>query len=238
MAIEDRVAVITGATGGLGRAVARRLADEGSRLALISSDRGRLDAVAGELGLPEERWLTHAVDLASPTGAQAAAHAALAKFGRVDILLHLVGGWTGGKTAVQAPVEDMSSMLQQHLWTTFHVVQAFVPHMIASGWGRIMAVSSPVATHPQAKTAPYAAGKAAQEALLLTLAQELAETGVTANLLVVRTIDVGRRRDTERTPETARWTAPEEIAAAIVYLCSDAARAVNGARIPLYGAPA
>ena len=237
MTIDNRVAVITGATGGLGRTVARRLADEGLHLALMSSDRGRLDAMASELGLPEDRWLTHAVDLTSPTGAQAAANAVLAKFGRVDILLHLVGGWTGGKAVPQVPVEDMSAMLHQHLWTTLYVVQAFVPHMIASGWGRIMAVSSPTATHPQAKSAPYAAGKAAQEALLLTLAQELAGSGVTANLLVVRAIDVEHRRDNERTAETASWTTPEDIASAIVYLCSDAAAVVNGAHIPLYGAP-
>ncbi len=127
-------------------------------------------------------------------------------------------------------------MLQQHLWTTFYVAQAFVPHLVANGWGRIMAVSSPTATRPAAKSAPYAAGKAAQEALLLTLAQELAGSGVTANLLVVRAIDTQHRRDSERTAETANWTTPEEIASAIVYLCSDAAGVVNGARMPLYGA--
>lgn len=125
-------------------------------------------------------------------------------------------------------------MLQQHLWTTFYVVQAFVPHLAANGWGRIMAVSSPAATRPGAKGVAYAAGKAAQEALLLTLAQELAGSGVTANLLVVRAIDAQHRRDSERTAETAAWTTPEEIASAIVYLCSDAAGVVNGAHIPLY----
>ena len=236
MNLENRVAVITGATGGLGRVVARRLAAEGARLALVSSDSGRLEALGRELSLPEGRWLARAADLTSPAGAQAAAAAVLAKFGRVDILLHLVGGWTGGKTVSQVPVEQMASMLQQHLWTTFYVAQAFVPHLVANGWGRIMAVSSPAATRPAVKGAPYAAGKAAQEALLLTLAQELTGSGVTANLLVVRAIDVQHRRDSERTAETAAWTTPEEIASAIVYLCSDAAGVVNGARMPLYGA--
>ena len=236
MSLGNRVAVITGATGGLGRVAARRLADEGVRLGLVSSDPDRLKALGGELGLAEERWLAWAADLTAAAGAQAAAEAVLAKFGRIDILLHLVGGWTGGKTALETPVKEMASMLQQHLWTTFHVTQAFVPHLVANGWGRIMAVSSPVASRPAAKSAPYAAGKAAQEALLLTLAQELAASGVTVNLLVVRTIDAQRRRDRERTPETATWTTPEEIASAILYLCSDAAGVVNGARIPLYGA--
>lgn len=237
MSLENRIAVITGATGGLGRVVARRLAEEGARLALLSTDSSRLAALAGELSLPQERWLARAVDLTDGAGAQAAAEAVVAKYGRIDILLHLVGGWTGGKTVTQTAVEEVASMLQQHLWTTFHVAQAFVPHLVTNGWGRIMAVSAPAATRPAAKSAAYAAGKAAQEALLLTLAQELAGSGVTANLLVVRAIDAQYRRDRERTAETANWTTPEEIASAIVYLCSDAAGVVNGAHIPLYSAP-
>lgn len=237
MSLENRVAVITGATGGLGRVAARRLADEGARLALISTDSSRLAAFVDELRLPEERRLARAVDLTSPDGAQAAADAVMAAFGRVDILLHLVGGWTGGKAVWQAPAAEMASMLDQHLWTTFHVAQAFAPLLVANGWGRILAVSSPSASQPPAKSAPYAAGKAAQQALLLALAQELAGSGVTANLLVVRTIDTQHRRERERTAETASWTTPEEIASAIVYLCSDAAGVVNGARLPLHGAP-
>lgn len=237
MSLENRIAVITGATGGLGRVVARRLAEEGARLALLSTDSSRLAALAGELSLPQERWLARAVDLTDGAGAQAAAEAVVAKYGRIDILLHLVGGWTGGKTVTQTAVEEVASMLQQHLWTTFHVAQAFVPHLVTNGWGRIIAVSAPAATRPAAKSAAYAAGKAAQEALLLTLAQELAGSGVTANLLVVRAIDAQHRRDRERTAETANWTTPEEIASAIVYLCSDAAGVVNGAHIPLYSAP-
>jgi NAD(P)-dependent dehydrogenase (short-subunit alcohol dehydrogenase family) len=236
MTIENRIAVITGATGGLGRVVARRLADEGAHLALVSSDSQRLEQLAEELGLPEARWLTHAADLTSPTGAQAAAEAVIAKYGRVDIVLHLVGGWTGGKRVPQVSIEEMSTMVQQHLWSTFHIMQAFVPHLVANGWGRFVAVSSPSAARPPAKSAAYAAGKAAQEALLLTLAKEVVNSGVTANVLLVQTIDVQHRRDSERTAETAAWTTPEEIASAIVYLCSDAAGVVNGARLPLYGA--
>lgn len=235
MGLQDRVAVITGATGGLGRVLARRLADEGARLALVSSQSGDLQSLADELRLPEGRCLVHVADLADPAGARAAAEAVIARYGRVDILAHLVGGWVGGKTVAQMPAEDMATMLRQHLWTTFHVAQAFVPHLVANGWGRIVAVSSPAATRPAARGAAYAVGKAAQEVLLLTLAQELAPSGVTANLVVVRAIDVEHRRDRERKAEFATWATPEEIASAIVYLCSDAAALVNGARIPLYG---
>ncbi|MDQ3929289.1 MAG: SDR family oxidoreductase, partial [Chloroflexota bacterium] len=81
----------------------------------------------------------------------------------------------------------------------------------------------------------YVAGKAAQEALILTLARELAGSGVTANILQVRTIDTKHERDAQKTSKNANWTTPEEIASAVLYLCSNEAHVVNGARIPLYG---
>jgi NAD(P)-dependent dehydrogenase (short-subunit alcohol dehydrogenase family) len=128
-------------------------------------------------------------------------------------------------------------MLQQHLWTTFYLAKIFGPHLAANGWGRLIVVSSPSVATPPANGAPYTIGKSAQEALMLTLAEEFKGTGVTANVLRVRTIDVKHERDNQPSPKTASWTTPEEIAAAILYLCSDEAGMVNGARIPLYGSP-
>jgi 3-oxoacyl-[acyl-carrier protein] reductase len=98
-------------------------------------------------------------------------------------------------------------------------------------------VSSPFAASPRAKGAAYAIGKAAQEALMLTLAQELKGTGVTSNILLVKTIDAKHARENEPSAKNTFWTTPEEIASAILYLCSDEAKTINGARIPLYGSP-
>jgi NAD(P)-dependent dehydrogenase (short-subunit alcohol dehydrogenase family) len=106
---------------------------------------------------------------------------------------------------------------------------------MANGWGRIIAVSSPLASRPAAKMSPYIIAKAAQEALLLTLAQEIKGSGVTANLLQVRTIDVKGEKVSKPTPENAAWSTLPEIMAAVMYLCSEEAGSVNGARIPLYG---
>jgi NAD(P)-dependent dehydrogenase (short-subunit alcohol dehydrogenase family) len=235
MELKDRVAVITGATGGLGRVVSHRFAEMGARMALASTDPEKLTRLANELQLPADRLLTYDVDLTLPESAQGLKDAVLEKFGRVDILLHFVGGWIGGKSLAQVTAEEVNAMLRQHLWTTFHLAQAFVPPLVANGWGRIVVVSHPDVSTLPAKVAPYTIGKSAQEALVLTLAAELRETGVTANILRVRHIDVKLDRDRERTPKNASWTTPEEICSAILYLCSEEAGVVNGARVPLHG---
>jgi NAD(P)-dependent dehydrogenase (short-subunit alcohol dehydrogenase family) len=233
----NRVAVITGATGGLGRVVARRFGQAGARLALFSSNEDRLSKLAEELALPSESWMTRALNFRHPDSAEAAIRATLDKFGRADMLLHFVGGWTGGKPLVDVEANQMEEMLHQHVWTTFRLIKAFVPHFLANRWGRIVIISSPNAGMPSAKSAPYAAAKAAQEALILALAQEIRGSGVTANVIRVQAIDVKHQRDREPSPTNTAWTSPEEIASNIVYLCSEDAKLVNGARIPLYGGP-
>jgi NAD(P)-dependent dehydrogenase (short-subunit alcohol dehydrogenase family) len=235
MDLRDRIAIVTGATGGLGRVVTRDLAAAGARLGLLGTRLDRLEALAAELGLTSDRWLGRAADLTDPEAAAAAVDDVARHFGRADILVHVVGGWSGGTTVGETPLETYRSMLDQHFWTTLHVTRALVPHLAAGGWGRIVAVSSPVASDPPGKMSAYAAGKAAQEALLRTLAREVAGTGTTVNLLLVRTIDADHARDAEPTAKNASWTTPEEISAAVRYLLSGEAGVVNGARIPLFG---
>jgi NAD(P)-dependent dehydrogenase (short-subunit alcohol dehydrogenase family) len=235
MKLEDRVAVITGAAGGLGQVVTSRLAESGVQVALVGTSAEKLEALESGLNLPPDRHLSIAVDLSQPDSAQKVMDAVLEKFGRADMLLHFVGGWIGGKPVAEVAVDDIETMLRQHLWTTFHLTKVFGPLMVKNGWGRILVVSSPNVDTTPARIAPYTIGKSAQEALVLTLAEEFKGTGVTANVLRVRSIDVQHERDRQPSPKTAGWTTPEEIAAAILYLCSDEARAVNGAQIPLYG---
>ena len=236
MSVEGRVTVITGATGGLGRVAAPTFAQHGASLALLSSDQSKLDVLAAELTLPAERVLTHAADLRDPAAVERAAQAVVEKFGAVHILLHLVGGWAGGKTLTEMAAEDLKSMLDQHVWTTFHLLRAFAPHLTASGWGRVIVVSSPLVAKPAAKMGAYTTAKAAEEALTLTLAQEVKDKGVTANVLHVRAIDTEHKREREPSPSNASRTTPEEIVAAMLYLCSPEAGVVNGTRLGLAGA--
>ena len=223
--MNNPVVVISGATGAAAEDAARAFAGQGASLALLSTSQMKLEALAAELGLPEARLLTVAADLRSPQDTRAAAAQVYARFGRADILLHLVGGWTGGKSLAETAAADLEMMVSQHIWTTFHMLQAFTPGMLKNGWGRVLIVSSPLAVHPSAGMGAYAAAKAAEEALLLTLAQEVKDSGVTANIIQVKAIDASGK---------GKGTPPGEITAAMLYLCSDAAARINGARIPLF----
>jgi NAD(P)-dependent dehydrogenase (short-subunit alcohol dehydrogenase family) len=229
------VALITGATGALGPVLAADLAADGWDLVLCGSDRARLEALEVRLGLEAARVLSVAADLRLADAAQAAVEAAHERYGRVDALAHLVGGWTGGTNIVDATDGPYRSMLEQHLWSTLNILRPLVPGMVAAGRGRIVAVSSPTAASPGPGMSAYGVGKAAEETLLAALASEVVGTGVTVNVVRVRSIDTSGVRERDPHGKGASMTTPAEISAAIRYLFSDAARVVNGERIGLFG---
>ena len=218
--------VITGATGALGNLVAKTFAELGHNIALLDRNQNKLDSLTRDLNLPSERLYTQTIDLLNGPAVHDSAEAVLSKFGRVSALIHLVGGWTGGKIIPESSAVDLESMLNQHVWTTFHLLQAFAPHLAASQHGRVIVVSKPETVKPSAKTAVYTAAKSAQESLVLTLAEEYKDSGLTANVIHVKSIDIKNE---------GKGTTPAEIVSTMTYLFSDEAGKVNGARIPLYG---
>src|SRR5512144_605977 len=179
----NKIVVITGATGALGKNAAYAFAARGHSLVLLAHDQKKLDALTQDLKLDEDRLFASVVDLRNGDAVRATAEAVAAKFGGIHALIHLVGGWVGGKTVVEGDARDLDLMLGQHVWTTFHLSQAFTPQMLKHGWGRVMVVSASTVPNPPGKTGIYTAAKAAQENLVLTLAAELKEQGVTANII-------------------------------------------------------
>ena len=129
----DPVVLITGATGALGRVVAKRFARDGAHLALVGRDQGRLDELGKELDVGSDRWLAVPGDLAEADAGGAVANAVTSHWGRIDVLLHLVGGWAGGTAVVDLDPDEVRRMVDQHLWTTFHILQSAVPGMVERG---------------------------------------------------------------------------------------------------------
>jgi NAD(P)-dependent dehydrogenase (short-subunit alcohol dehydrogenase family) len=221
----NRTIAITGATGALGKKTAHAFAARGHSLVLLDHNQNKLDELTRDLDLPGERLFTSALDLRDDDAVRATAEAVTALFGGVHAIIHLVGGWVGGKSLVEGDAKDLDFMLDQHVWTTFHLFQSFAPQLVKNGWGRVIIVSASTVPNPPGKTGIYTAAKAAQENLILTLAAELKEQGITANIIQVRAIDM---------QNTGKGATPDEIVAAMLYLFSEEAAKVNGARIPLY----
>lgn len=224
---QERVVAIAGAGGSLGPTVARAFAATGASVAAAGRDERKLAALLDVAGVPSSRRLVTAVDLSDADAARAWAARVQEAFGRVDVVLHLVGGYKGGTAIVDIPPADWAALHEMLVVTTLNVVRAFVEPLKAAGNGRFIGVTSPRARAPTARNALYAMGKAASDALVLALADELRGTGATANLVEV---------DSIATPESrAKSTPPEQIAAAMLYLCSEDAATINGIRLPLTG---
>src|SRR6476469_1332810 len=231
--LDGRVIAIAGVGGGLGPLVAARLAAAGATVAGTGRDQGALDSLASDLALPPERWDGRAVDLLDEDAARAWCAALVERFGRVDGLVHLVGGWRGGQPLAEAPLADWELLHDLLVRTVQHTTRAFHDQLAASPHGRFVLVSSKQAQAPTNTNAAYAAAKAAAEAWTLALADGFQGTGATANIVVVDAILTPRMREENPDEDFPTFTPAEDIAAAIAFLCSDAAKRMNGQRFPL-----
>ena len=232
---KGRIVAISGAAGGLGPTVARAFFEDGALLAVAGRSQEGLNRLLDSLKVPAERRLATAVDLIDQAAAKAWAEEIMGRFGRVDVILHLVGGYKGGTSIADIDDADWTSLHDMIVRTTLNVARAFVGPLKSGGWGRFIGVTSPKSQTPTAKSALYAMGKAASDALVLALADELRGTGATANLIVVDAIDAPETRGSEPKKPYGRSTPAEEIAAAMLFLCSDQAATINGVRLPLIG---
>jgi NAD(P)-dependent dehydrogenase (short-subunit alcohol dehydrogenase family) len=222
---EDRVVVVAGAAGHLGPVVAKAFAEAGARIATLGRRRGPLEETVATLPGGPGRHLVVECDLAMAESAAKARNDVTSGLGAPSVLLQLVGGYLGGTGLTEAPDDEWPRMIDWNLWPTYHAVRVFLPSIREAANGRIVTVSTPFAQNPSGGSAAYAASKAAVETLTLSVAKELAGTTATANVVLVRTI--GDAKPT--------FTRPEEIAAAMLFLCSPDAGAINGQRIPLLG---
>lgn len=231
--LKDRVIAIAGVGGGLGPVVAQRLAAAGAIVAGTDRKQETLDALAADLELPPERWDGRPVDLLDEDSTRAWCAALVERFGRVDGLVHLVGGWRGGQPLHEAPLADWDLLHDLLVRTVQHTTRAFHDQLVASSRGRFVLVSAKQAQAPSNTNAAYAAAKAAAEAWTLALADGFEPGGATANIIVVEAILTPRMREESPEQDFPTFTPAEHIAEAIAFLCSEAAGKMNGQRLPL-----
>ena len=232
MEFDGRSVMVTGATGNLGRAVADAFAAGGARLALIARDPAKLDALYGPA---DETRLHLRADLADGAALTQAAADAVARFGAIDALAHVAGGFAMGDPVHETADDVWERMMDMNARATLNIARAVVPHMLAAGRGAIVTVGAVPALKAPARMGAYAASKAAVIRLTEAMSDELRAKGVNVNCVLPSIIDTPENRAAMPDADPAKWVAPADLAAVIRFLASDAARAVHGAAIPVVG---
>ena len=232
MNFDDRCVMVTGAAGNLGRAVARAFAARGAGLVLVDSRAAKLQrAFGGE----SDKRLFAPVDLLDPASVEAAVSAAIARFGRIDALCNLAGGFRMGATAHETTDGDWDDMFDLNVRTLLRATRAVVPRMIEAGGGRIVNVGAFAAQKGAARMGAYVAAKSAVIRITETMSAELRDQGINVNCVLPTIIDTPENRAAMPKADPARWVAPADLAAVIAFLASDAARAIHGAALPVTG---
>jgi NAD(P)-dependent dehydrogenase (short-subunit alcohol dehydrogenase family) len=232
MEFQDRTVVITGAAGNLGRAVADAFAGRGANLVLVDLKNEALQRV---FGTGDSRRLLAAANLLDQAQLDATAMQAVERFGRIDVLANLAGGFRMGEPVHATSDTTWKFLLDINAGTLLHAVRAVVPRMLAQGGGRIVNVGAYAAQKGAAQMGAYIAAKSAVIRLTETLAAELRDKKINVNCVLPTIIDTPENRAAMPDADPGRWVAPADLASVIVFLASDAARAIHGAALPVTG---
>lgn len=234
-AMQDNVAVVTGGTGGLGRALIPYLVRRDFKVAvsyLIPNEARRLE---DDLDIDEDRLMLRRCDCTDAESVESFMKEVAEAFGGINVVAALVGGWAGGRDVAETDRVRFDRMIDLNLRSTFYTLRAAIPHMRDADWGRVIAVGSRAALDNPAGQAAFNAAKAAVMSLVKSLAAELDDTNITANVLVPAVIDTEATRSAIPYADYMRWPKPSEIAAVLDFLLSPASEVINGAAIPVYG---
>jgi NAD(P)-dependent dehydrogenase (short-subunit alcohol dehydrogenase family) len=231
----DKVVVITGAAGNLGSAVARAFEAQGASLVLLDRKAGRLQELFPVISRLQKHLLIGGVDMASKESVDEAISKVIAQHGHVDVLVNTVGGYRAGTPVHETPLETMEFLMDLNARTTFLSCQAAVPHMLKAGSGKIINIGARQGTKGLAKAGAYAMSKSAVLRLTESLSAELKREGINVNAVLPGTIDTPANREAMPDADLSRWVTPQAISEVILFLASDAASAVHGALIPVFG---
>jgi NAD(P)-dependent dehydrogenase (short-subunit alcohol dehydrogenase family) len=226
--MKGKIVVVTGASGGLGTFVTQAFLDAGATVVGVSRKIKQEEfASSNFVAMPAE--------LSSLEAARQLAENVFARFGKIDVLAHLLGGFAGGNSVAETDDETWSRMLELNLSSAFHVLRAVLPQMRAKGSGRIFAIGSKAAIDLQPGVSAYTVSKTALIALIRTVALENKVLGITANVVLPGTMDTPANRKNMPNADFSKWVQPASVASLLVSLAGDAGAQVTGAVIPVFG---
>jgi len=235
--LNGKVAVVTGATGALGRVVAKALLDQGATV--VSTHRGedKLRDLIDFIGISKDRFVSIQTDVTDENSVQAMFQKVISQYGRVDILLNIVGSFKGGEEIVNTKVADWDFVLNVNLKSAFLCSKAALSQMTKQNYGKIVSVSSRSAVEKRfrVKDGAYAISKAGTIILTETMAEEVKKYDINVNCILPSTIDTPNNRRNFPNADFTKWVKPEQIAEVLLFMVSDESKAISGASIPVYG---
>ena len=226
--LEGKITIVTGAKGGLGTFVTESFLNAGAKVIGVSRSIQATDFDHAEfVAMPAE--------LSSGEGGRKLADEVVARFGRIDALVHVMGGFAGGKSIAETDDAIFEKMLDLNYRAAFFIARAVLPQMRQQGSGRILAVASRQAVEPAAMVGAYSASKAALVSLIRTIALENKDHCISANTVLPGTMDTPGNRAGDPSADGSQWVQPSQVAAILLHLASDAGAQITGAAIPVYG---
>lgn len=233
--MKDKIALITGATGALGSAVARAFVEAGSQVVLAYRSKAALDKLSSELQADEDQLLAVQADVLDEGSVKNMTARAVDKFGRIDFLVNTVGGFLGGVPVAETEIGQWQGQMEVNLKSAFLCCKHAMAQMQKQQTGRIINIGGRSALEPAAGMSAYAASKAALLSLTQTLAEEGRKHNINSNVIVPSIIDTPDNREAMPDADFKKWVSPGRLAAIILFLCSDEAADVSGAIIPAFG---
>jgi len=228
-----QLALVAGGTGGLGRAVSVAFLEEGATVVVTYRREDEFEALRQAAGAHAPRLEGHGIDVTNDAAVHQMISSIVAKHGRLDAMTNAVGGYAAGRKLWEAELTILHQMLSLNLYSGYVLSRSVVPAMLKQGHGAIVNVASTAAIDHAASAAAYAASKAAAVAMVDSLAADLKGTGVRANSILPSIIDTEANRRAMPDADFARWPKPRDIAEVILFLCSDDAKLIHGAAIPV-----
>ncbi len=232
MSLEGKTAIVTGSTGALGSVVARRLLDEGMRVAGSYRDESELSVYSDSVRL---RMVFIKADVTIEQDVQKMFDTAIKTFGKIEILVNTVGGYLSTKPITEVTAEEWDRMMNINLKSTFLCTREALRRMKNSRYGRVINISAMVGLNPSPGKSAYAISKSGVSLLTDIAGQEQKGSGITINAIAPSILDTPANRASMPSEDFRRWVKPENIADIVCYLCSDAAAEVTGSTIKAFG---
>ena len=223
--MQEKIVLITGAKGGLGTDITKAFLDSGAIVVGVSRSIQQID-------FSPLNFAAYPADISQPQATRELVAKVIAKYGRIDVLVHVMGGFAAGKIH-ETDDETWTRMRDLNLSSAFYIAREVIPHMRAAGGGRLIAIGSLAAVEPHAGIGAYVATKTALTALYRTIALENSDKNITANVILPGTMDTPTNRAAMTNADRSKWVQPADVAKLTLLLAGDAGAQINGALIPI-----